>query len=204
MIAFISFLLGFLVFNADYTEAPTLEPTAMEDGVYSASLDKSSIEWKAYKVTGQHNGIVNLSSGELEIKDNKIVGGNFVADMTSITVEDLSGESKGKLEGHLKSPDFFGVESFPKAKFVITDAFPIGETGEYRIKGDLTIKENTNPVAFRAKMSEEGDMISAVADFKIDRSNYDVRYGSGSFFDNLGDKTIYDEFDLKVNLMVSK
>jgi polyisoprenoid-binding protein YceI len=204
MLAFISFLIGLFLFNPPTIEEPVPNPINMEDGVYTASLDKSQIKWKAYKVTGQHDGIVNLSSGELVIKNNEIVGGNFVADMTSITVQDLTGESKGKLEGHLKSPDFFGVEEYPKAKFEITDAFPIGENGEYRIKGDLTIKENTNPIAFRAQMSEDGKMIKAEAEFKIDRSKYNVRYGSGSFFDNLGDKTIYDEFDLAINLVVSK
>jgi polyisoprenoid-binding protein YceI len=203
MLAFVSFLVGFLLLSVQ-GDVDSPSPTNMEDGVYTANLEKSQIEWKAYKVTGQHNGVVNLSSGELEIKDNQIVGGNFEADMKSINVLDLSGESKGKLEGHLKSPDFFGVENYPKAKFEITDAFPIGNAGEYRIKGNLTIKESTNPIAFRAKMSEDGDMIKAMAEFKIDRSKYDVRYGSGSFFDNLGDKTIYDEFDLAVTLMVSK
>jgi polyisoprenoid-binding protein YceI len=203
MLTFISFLVGLFTLGLS-PSVDTITPSNIEDGVYKASLSDSEIQWEAYKVTGQHDGIVNLSSGELEIKDSKIVGGNFVADMTSITVQDLSGESKGKLEGHLKSPDFFGVESYPKAKFVITEAFPVGETGEYRIKGDLTIKEDTNPIAFNAELTEEGNMLVANAEFKVDRSKYNVRYGSGSFFDNLGDKTIYDEFDLAITLKVSK
>lgn len=203
MLTFISFLVGLFTLGLS-PSVDTTAPSNIEDGVYKASLSDSEIQWQAYKVTGQHDGIVNLSSGELEIKNNKIVGGNFVADMTSITVQDLSGESKGKLEGHLKSPDFFGVENYPKAKFVITEAFPVGETGEYRIKGDLTIKEDTNPIAFNAELTEEGNMLVANAEFKVDRSKYNVRYGSGSFFDNLGDKTIYDEFDLAITLKVSK
>jgi polyisoprenoid-binding protein YceI len=181
-----------------------LSTDTIEDGVYTASLEDSKVEWQAYKVTGQHNGEVNLSSGELEFKDNQIVGGNFVVDMTSIKVMDLSGESKNKLEGHLKSPDFFGVEKYPNAKFTIQNAFPVGEDGKYRIKGDMTIKEDTHPVSFDAMMTEEGDLMVAKAEFKIDRSKYNVRYGSGSFFDNLGDKTIYDEFDLNVTLKVAK
>ncbi len=203
MLTFISFLVGLFTLGLS-PSVDTITPSNIEDGVYEASLSDSEIQWQAYKVTGQHDGIVKLSSGELEIKDSKIVGGNFVADMTSITVQDLSGESKGKLEGHLKSPDFFGVENYPKAKFVITEAFPVGETGEYRIKGDLTIKEDTNPIAFNAELTEEGNMLVANAEFKVDRSKYNVRYGSGSFFDNLGDKTIYDEFDLAITLKVSK
>jgi len=203
MLTLISFLVGLFTLSLS-PSVETPAPSNLEDGVYKVSLSDSQIKWQAYKVTGQHDGVVNLSSGELRIKDNKIAGGNFEVDMTSITVTDLSGESKGKLEGHLKSPDFFGVEDHPKAKFVISEAFPMGENGKYRIKGDLTIKDNTNPIAFNAQMTEEGEMLVANADLKIDRSKYNVRYGSGSFFDNLGDKTIYDEFDLAITLKVKK
>ncbi len=203
MLAFISFLLSTIIMSFT-SPVDSVSPVNIEDGVYAISIDDSQIHWKAYKVTGQHDGIVNLSSGELEIEDGNLVGGNFVADMTSIDVQDLSGEKKGKLEGHLKSPDFFGVEKHPKAMFEITESFPVGSSGKYRIKGDLTIKENTNSIAFDAQMDEESGMIVANAEFKIDRSNYNVRYGSGSFFDNLGDKTIYDEFDLAITLKVKK
>lgn len=203
MLAFISFLLSTLVLSFA-SPVDSVNPVNFENGVYDISIEESQIQWKAYKVTGQHNGIVNLASGQLEIEDGNLVGGNFVADMTSITVQDLSGENKAKLEGHLKSPDFFGVEKHPKAMFKITEAFPIGTSGKYRIKGDLTIKENTNAIAFNAQMDEKNGMIVANAEFKIDRSKYNVRYGSGSFFDNLGDKTIYDEFDLAVTLKVKK
>ncbi len=193
----------FLGFNTQNT-AVLNAPNTIEDGIYTASLEDSKVEWQAYKVTGQHNGEVNLKSGQLEFKDNLIVSGNFIVDMPSITVLDLSGENKNKLEGHLKSPDFFGVENYPTAKFTITNAFPVGEDGKYRIKGDMTIKEDTHPVSFDAMMTEEGSLMIANAEFKVDRSKYNVRYGSGSFFDNLGDKTIYDEFDLNVTLKVAK
>jgi len=115
--------------------------------------------------------------------------------MTSINVTDLEGESKQKLEGHLKSEDFFGVEKYPTAKLVITSAAKKSE-GVYGIVGNLTIKEDTHPVTFDLTMN--GD--AASTKLTIDRSKYNVRYGSGSFFDNLGDKTIYDNFDLEVDL----
>ena len=105
------------------------------------------------------------------------------------------GEYKGKLEGHLKSDDFFGVETHPTAKLVFTDVKASGKNS-YEVTGDLTIKGITKPVTF--DVSVYGS--KATATMKVDRSLYDVKYGSGAFFDNLGDKTIYDEFDLVVDL----
>ncbi|MCG9970811.1 YceI family protein [Christiangramia crocea] len=158
-------------------------------------VEASTVTWTGEKVTGSHNGTIELESGHLMIEDEKIVGGEFVMDMSSITVTDLSGENKGKLEGHLKSDDFFGVENHPTSKLVITSAAPKGN-GVYGIVGDLTIKNETHPITFDLKMNEG----SASTQLTIDRSKYNVRYGSGSFFDNLGDKTIYDNFELDVNL----
>ncbi len=171
---------------------------------YKADVSASVISWKAYKVTGEHAGTVPLKSGSVEYTDGKLSGGSFEIDMANLTVTDLEGEWKTKLEGHLKSADFFGVEKHPTAKFVITQVVSRGTPGDYKIVGDLTIKEKTNEIRFLAKVSEDGDKITATGETTIDRSKYDVRYGSGSFFDNLGDKTIYDEFDLTINLVAKK
>ncbi len=175
-----------------------------EKVTYKADLSESVINWKAYKVTGEHAGTVPLKGGSLEYTDGVLTGGSFEIDMANLTVTDLEGEWKTKLEGHLKSADFFGVENHPTAKFVITQVVSRGTPGDYKVVGDLTIKEKTNEIRFLAKVSEEGDKVSANAETTIDRSRYDVRYGSGSFFDNLGDKTIYDEFDLTINLVAKK
>ncbi len=158
----------------------------------------SEITWLGKKVTGEHSGTVELKSGELELKGNAITGGNFVVDMTSIKCTDLTdAEWNGKLVGHLKSDDFFGVETYPTAKLVITDkaAFS-GNTAT--VTGDLTIKKATHPVTF--DVVKDGDTYTA--EITIDRSKYDVRYGSSSFFDGLGDKVIYDDFYLTVKLVV--
>ena len=160
----------------------------------SVDVEKSKVTWKGYKVTGEHEGTINLKSGVLMFDGKTLTGGKFEMDMTSINTTDLEGDYKGKLDGHLKSADFFGVEKHPTAKFEITKAVGSGNT--YKVTGDLTIKNITNPVTF--EMTVNGN--TASAQLKIDRAKYDVRYGSGSFFDNLGDKTIYDEFDLNVNL----
>ena len=171
---------------------------------YSANVAKSEIGWKAYKVTGSHEGTINLKSGDLQYTDGMLSGGTFEVDMTSLASTDLKGEWKDKLDGHLKSEDFFGVENFPVAKFNITKVVPKGTPGDYKITGDLTIKETTKSIKFYANIVEEGNSRVATADIKIDRSEYDVRYGSGSFFSGLGDKTIYDEFDLSVKLVTEK
>lgn len=156
---------------------------------------ESTVTWKGYKVTGSHEGTVSLESGALMFEEGKLTGGEFVVDMTTLTSTDLEGEYKDKLDGHLKSDDFFGVANHPTSKLVFTSVKATGKN-KYEVTGDLTIKNKTNPVTF--DLSIYGS--KATGSLKIDRSKYDVRYGSGSFFENLGDKTIYDEFDLVVDL----
>ncbi|MEJ4086937.1 YceI family protein [Galbibacter orientalis] len=167
-----------------------------EPDTKKVDTEKSEITWKGYKVTGSHEGTIALESGELKFDGDKLIGGEFAVDMTTIGATDLSGEYKTKLDGHLKSNDFFGVENHPTATLVITKVNPTGKNS-YEVTGDLAIKGKTNPITF--EMSVYGS--KATANLKIDRTKYDVRYGSGSFFDNLGDKTIYDEFDLVVDLV---
>lgn len=161
----------------------------------AVDASKSKVTWKGYKVTGSHEGTIALKEGFLMFDGEKFTGGEFTVDMTSISSTDLSGGSKNKLDGHLKSDDFFGVEKFPTAILKITSARATGKNA-YEATADLTIKGKTHPVTF--DMSIYGS--KATAALKIDRSKYDVRYGSGSFFDNLGNRTIYDEFDLVVDL----
>ena len=160
------------------------------------NVEKSQISWKGYKVTGQHHGKIALKDGSLTWENGMLTGCSFSIDMSSISCEDLQGESNDKLVGHLKSEDFFGVEKFPVSTFVITQVVSRGTPGDYKIVGNLTIKGITKEVRFMAK----ADPNNATATMTIDRSEFNIRYGSGSFFENLGDKTIYDEFDLEVNL----
>lgn len=159
------------------------------------NVKESNITWKGYKVTGSHEGTISLSEGTLMFEGDNLTGGMFTIDMTSINVTDLeAGGGKEKLEGHLKSDDFFGVNNHGKAMFKINKVD--GKNGVYRVYGDLTIKGITNPASFQMTVKDN----SATASFKIDRTKYDIRYGSASFFDDLKDKAIYDEFDLNVNL----
>lgn len=159
------------------------------------NVTKSNVIWKGYKVTGSHQGTIAIKSGHLNFTDNKLTGGAFVIDMLSINNTDLDGEYKGKLEGHLKSNDFFGVKKFPTATLKFKKVKSIGKNA-YKVTGDLTIKGKTNSIKFT--LSVYGNKASA--SLKIDRSKFNVRYGSTSFFDGLKDKAIYDEFDLVADL----
>lgn len=156
---------------------------------------KSSINWLAKKVTGQHSGTVNIQNGTLIFKKKKLAGGSITVDMNTLTSTDLTGEYQGKLNGHLKSDDFFGTEKFPTA--IITFKKITAKTaGIYTITANLTIKGKTNPITFDLATTAT----TASTTLNIDRTKYDIKYGSGSFFDNLGDKAINDEFELKVVL----
>lgn len=158
------------------------------------NIEKSKVNWKGYKVTGQHEGTINLKSGKLTFDGETLTGGSFVIDMPSISTTDLEGEYKGKLDGHLKSADFFGVEKFPTATLDFINVS--GKDGSYKVKANLTIKETTKAVEFSMTVKEN----TATANLEIDRTEYDIKYGSSSFFDGLKDKAIYDNFDLNVYL----
>ncbi len=160
----------------------------------------SIVKWVGKKVTGQHDGSIRLKGGRLEMEDGQLTGGIFTIDMSTINCEDLSGDGKENLEAHLKSADFFGVDKFPTSTFVITKAVPQGP-GAYKIVGNMTIKDTSKEIQFPATLEEKEGKMMAKADITIDRSQFNIRYGSGSFFDNLGDKTIYDNFDLSIKLV---
>ncbi|WP_422350527.1 YceI family protein [Flagellimonas sp.] len=157
---------------------------------------ESKIVWKAYKVGGGHEGTIGLKSGALEFDGDQLVGGEFVVDMTTITNTDMTGEYKGKLEGHLKSDDFFSTASNPTASLVFTKVEQ-NEGGLYDVTGNLTIKGITKSIRF--DLSIDGN--KATANLKVDRTKYDVKYGS-SIIGTAKDKLIYDEFDLVVDLQM--
>ncbi|MEP4535460.1 MAG: YceI family protein [Cyclobacteriaceae bacterium] len=170
---------------------------------YAVDTSTSTVNWVGKKVTGQHNGTVEIKEGSLEYGDGKLTGGSFTINMASIVSLDLEGEWKGKLEGHLKSDDFFGVEKYPTSTFAIKKAKALGK-GKFDVTGDVTIKGTTQTINFPVQIVETGDTIIGTAAIIIDRSKFGVKYGSGSFFDDLGDKTIYDDFELSVKIEASK
>lgn len=175
---------------------------------YTVNPDSSKLEWEGRKVTGEHYGVIDLESGFLVFENSRLKGGEFSIDMNSIVNIDLEDESwNKKLIDHLKSDDFFSVEKFPLAKFKITDVKNYRDSNtdaNYLIIGDLTIKGITHSIEFPAVVTVENGMIAAKAKMEVDRSKFDVRYGSGSFFKGLGDKMIYDNFTMMVSLSASK
>lgn len=171
---------------------------------YKVDVNASTVQWMGYKVTGSHTGTVKLKSGSLEYDNGRLKGASFDIDMTTIRCTDLEGDMAGKLVGHLSSDDFFGVATYPTATFTLTRAIPQDSKGNYKLIGNLRIKETTKEIKFMANIMEKDGRITASGKMTIDRSDYNVRYGSGSFFDNLGDKTIYDEFDIQFNLVAKK
>ena len=163
--------------------------------VKNVNVANSSIEWVGKKVTGKHNGTIGIKSGSLQFANGAPVGGEFEIDMTSLQVTDLAaGKGKEKLEGHLNSDDFFGVANHPTASLNITDVMGKGGNN-YQFTGSLTIKGITQPVIFEATVEDN----MATADFSVDRTLYDVKYGSTKF-GALADKAIYDDFELIVKL----
>ncbi len=171
-------------------------PINNSDTFYGIDTEKSVVNWEGAKVTGKsHSGTVKLMEGGLQLSDGAITGGKFTIDMTTINVTDLEGGMKKKLEGHLKNEDFFAVDKFKTANLVI-----LGVDGD-QVKANLTIKGKTNEVSFPTKVVMKDGMIEATAKIEVDRAKYDVRYGSDSFFDNLGDKVINDIIKFEVKLV---
>lgn len=167
---------------------------------YTIDLSKSSITWEGKKFAGGHTGSVNLTSGTLGFNGNKLAEGGFVVNMT--TIKDV--DKNANLETHLKSEDFFGIQKFPSANFVIKKVTTDGNNAN--ITGDLTIKGVTNPITFPATITWNADKtVSAVADkIVIDRTKYGIQFKSKSIFSNIGDNFIYDEFTLSVKLVAKK
>lgn len=158
--------------------------------------EKSSLLWHGEKVTGEHDGVIQLKDGWIELENGNIIGGEFTIDMTTITNSDIEdAEYNAKLVGHLKSDDFFGVETYPTSKLEIKKASPF-KNNKAKVAAHLTIKKTTLPIEFEVEQ-KEGQMMAKIV---VDRSKYDVRYGSGTFFDGLGDKMIYDDFTLTVSI----
>jgi polyisoprenoid-binding protein YceI len=189
------------IFILSFLLTSVLGVYAMPPITYKVVATSSSMEWTAKKVTGKHNGYVKVINGDLTLDGANVKGGSFEIDLTSMTVEDIKDPgSNGKLLGHLKSDDFFSVEKYPTAKFVIASVTPkSGST--YTVKGKVTIKGITQDIEFPADIAFQGKDMTATAKIKLDRTKFDIRYRSANFFENLGDKAIYDDFELDLKLV---
>ena len=177
----------------------TMAATLMISSVLAGTaldIENSEVTWKGTKVTGSHDGDIRIKEGHVEIRKDQLIGGRIIMDMTSIRVLDIKDPKwNKKLEDHLKNEDFFTVDEFPQAQLDILSSTPKGGD-RYRIKGDLTIKGITHVVEFDADLDLSSSKAIATGRMVIDRTKYDIRYKSGKFFPNLGDRTIYDDFEL--------
>lgn len=191
--------------EASTTEAVETTVATLESVKYMADPSNSSIEWKGFKPTESHNGTINLESGVFSFKEDVIESGTFLIDMNSIVVLDIPADKKGNanLVGHLKNEDFFDAEKYPNAVFEVT-GFETKD-GQAMLSGNFTMKEQKNNITIPVSISTEGDMLTLTSEtFTIDRSKWNVKYGSESFFDNLGDKVISNDIELKFNIQAKK
>ena len=181
--------------NLDSTKNPSKNFTA-EPGIYTVDSKNSLVEWRGNKPTGSHNGDIALKKGSIVIDGNGMISaGKFIFNMETINCTDLEGKQKTNIEGHLKSEDFFNVEKFPEAYFEIK------KCDDKKMSGILTMKSKSNTVTFNYTRTGP---LQFKAKFKVDRTLYDIKYGSKSFFSDLGDKFIDDEMEIKLNPITFK
>lgn len=214
------------------TEAETTEAQEVIEVAEASSIKideaQSKVIWNGRKPGGEHHGNIAIEDGTVQLRDDEIVGGTILMDLNTINVEDLEGEDKQKLEGHLKSPDFFYVEQFPTAKFVITKVEEF--TGEvsaeeqpqdvennegfdgyvlanptHKVTGNLTLRDTTLSITIPAEIEVEENAVKAKSRFVIDRSKWNV-----NFMDESGvtaeakDKFIYNKVNVGFDIVAQK
>lgn len=174
------------------------------NGKFVVNSSQSTLNWKGEKVTGEHSGTVQIAGGELTVVNDQFKAGTFTINMSSITVTDIKDPgTNAKLLGHLKSDDFFSTAKHTTSTFVVTSIAPTGQAGNYVVKGNLTIKGITQAIEFPASIVINGKNLMATATIKVDRTKFDIKYGSKSFFESIGDKAIYDEFTMDLKLVAT-
>jgi polyisoprenoid-binding protein YceI len=199
--------------KADQAATGDKQTAAMADGALYSADSTSTVTWTGTKPTGSHIGAFKLKEGSFAVKNDAVIGGSFVIDITSLKDNDLTDTAfKNKLEGHLKSPDFFDVAKFPTAKFEITGVEPfkydsltmkdvVQKDATHTIKGNLTLKDSTKNISFPAKVTVSGNKVTAIADFNIDRTLWGMNYKGPN---NPQDWVISKQVNLKLNISASK
>lgn len=193
--------------TTDKQEVKTAAGTA-----YATDIAASVVTWTGTKPNGSHVGTFKLKEGGLMEKDGTLTGGSFVMDMGSLNCTDLTGDQKGQLEGHLKSPDFFDVTKFATAKFEITAVEPfkydsltmkdvVMKDATHTIKGNLTLKDSTKNISFPAKVGMADGKLMATADFNIDRTLWGMNYKGPN---NPQDWVISKTVNIKLNIAAAK
>ncbi len=195
--------------KAKTEEAKEAKQANMEAAEFDVDTENSEIHWKGKKPTGTHTGTIKIAEGSFSANDSVVESGSFVIDMQSIEVTDLEGKDREDLEAHLKGTvegkegDFFNTEKYPEATFEITDL--ADENGQMMLSGNLTIKEESKNITFPVSIDHRGDEVEISSEeFTIDRTNWNVNFGSKSVFDDLGDNFVNDDVELRINVVAKK
>ena len=199
---------------AEAEAEPTAEPTEEaseeaaaegETAVYAVDTAASVVEWYGSRPAGgSEAGTVNIASGEMSFAGDQFVAGSFIIDMTSIDTTTQSGGMAEQLLGHLNSDDFFCVETYPTATLVIKSATPTDVANQYTVVADLTIKATTKEIEFVTDVVVGEGTLTATSELIVNRADFDVRYGSGTFFSNLGNDLISDDMEMTVTLVANQ
>ena len=167
----------------------------MKNQKFEIAVAQSNIDWTGRKVTGAHFGTIAVKEGNFSVSDGKLTGGQFVIDVASLKILDVTDPgTNAQFYGHLASDDFFSIDQYPEANFEITSV------NNNHVTGNLTIKGITHSIGFDASVQVAGDTLTATGKIVVDRTKYDIKFRSGNFFTNLGDTLIYNDFDLNVNI----
>lgn len=188
-----------ILLSVAFAVVSIISANAHNESELKVNSQVSTVEWIGKKVSGKHEGTIAIKEGSIHLHDGKISNGKITIDMSSIAVTDMEGEWADKLKGHLESPDFFDVAKHTTAVFEIVKVAP-GKDGKSHIAGSLTIKGITKPVEFESNLEMKDGKLAAYAEVEIDRTLYDIKYGSGKFFEGLGDKMINDMFTIKFKI----
>ena len=185
----------------DNQQIKTTKTSKINKGDYIVNKDLSTIKWTGKEITTKsHYGILDLKEGSIYVNNDGIISGNVVVDMNSINCLDMSGRGKNRLEGHLRSDDFFGVNSYPEANLIFT-SWSVNNLGKILYKGDLTIKNITHPITFSGSVKKIDIGYRSTINLSFDRTLYEIKFRSGKYFQNLGDKLILDNIDITAEIV---
>ena len=185
----------------DNQQIKTTKTSNINKGDYIVNKDLSTIKWTGKEITTKsHYGILDLKEGSIYVNNDGIISGKVVIDMNSINCLDMSGRGKNKLEGHLRSDDFFGVNSYPEANLIFT-SWSVNNLGKILYKGDLTIKNITHPITFSGSVKKIDIGYRSTINLSFDRTLYEIKFRSGKYFQNLGDKLILDNIDISAEIV---
>ena len=185
----------------DNQQIKTTKTSKINKGDYIVNKDLSTIKWTGKEITTKsHYGILDLKEGSIYVNNDGIISAKVVIDMNSINCLDMSGRGKNKLEGHLRSDDFFGVNSYPEANLIFT-SWSVNNLGKILYKGDLTIKNITHPITFSGSVKKIDIGYRSTINLSFDRTLYEIKFRSGKYFQNLGDKLILDNIDIRAEIV---